>query len=82
MNGNGGIIRTFELFCVFVATAAAAQTPRPTFDVASVRKLDQPAPSNQSRSQGTTFSRTSATVASLVQFAYNIQPFLLIGGPE
>lgn len=74
---------TMLLLCVALpAPPTAAQTGRPTFEVASVKKLDQPPSSIQSRSAGVTFTRTNTTVIGLIQFAYDVQPFEIVGGPD
>lgn len=73
--------RTVILSVLFVATAAA-QTSRTTFEVASIRRLDQRVPSIQSRSAGGVFARTNVTLAALVQFAYDVLDVELVGGPD
>ena len=67
---------------LFAAVPAVAQAPRPTFEVASVKKLEKPAPFAPVRTRGMVYARTNATLASLVQFAYNVQDFELVGGPD
>ena len=74
--------RTAVLACLFVATVAAAQTPREEFEVASVKKLETPAPLAPVRTRGMIYARTNVTLAGLVQFAYNVQDFELVGGPD
>ena len=77
-----------SLVALGMVVTASAQTHRPTFEVASVKK--QPAlipptpPSSASRPPLSTgvFHRVNATVASLVQFGYSVRDFQLIGGPE
>ena len=72
------------VLCVILAASwpSAAQAPRPTFEVASVKKLDKQAPFAPVRTRGLVYARNNVTVAALVQFAYNVQDFELIGGPE
>jgi uncharacterized protein (TIGR03435 family) len=70
-----------------MVVAMSAQTSKPTFAVASVKK--QPAqippsrpPSGTTQSTTAAFRRLNATVVSLVRFAYGIMDFQVIGGPE
>jgi uncharacterized protein (TIGR03435 family) len=65
--------------------ALSAQAPRPSFEVASIKKQDEriiPPGPQTGRSSLVTFYRMNATVASLVQFAYDIRAFQVIGGPD
>ena len=69
--------------CVILAAwPSVAQTPRPAFEVASVKKLDRSASLAPARTRGTVFSMPNATVASLIQFASEVRPFELFGGPD
>src|SRR5687767_7111429 len=72
------------LVSVGLAVALSAQAPGPAFEVASVKKLAERIP--QSPSQASTRSAAlyfaNITVAGLVQYAYNVRDFGLVGGPE
>jgi uncharacterized protein (TIGR03435 family) len=76
--------KTLLLTAVVLASApiVSAQAPRAAFEVASVKKLEKPAPFAAGSSRGTVYARTNVTLASLAQFAYNVQDFELIGGPD
>jgi uncharacterized protein (TIGR03435 family) len=67
-----------------MAVTLSAQTSKPTFEVVSVKKLDQPAPFSPTRMppRSAAFYMSNATVASLIQFAHNVRDFELIGGPD
>src|SRR5687767_8773514 len=57
----------------------------PSFEVASVKRLDQPiplSPPQRTPPRSNSFYRAIATVASLIQFAYNVRDFQLFGGPD
>jgi uncharacterized protein (TIGR03435 family) len=61
---------------------ATAQTPTPTFEVASVKyRGDQPLGIPPTKTSPNEFYRTE-TVAVLVRLAYGLLPLQLIGGPE
>src|SRR5687768_11678847 len=64
----------------------SAQTPRPTFEVASIKKLNQPVTSQgfsfTPPIRGGTVTLQNRTVASLIQFAYSLRDFQVVGGPE
>ena len=65
----------------------SAQTPRPTFEVASVRKHDSTQPLSLPGSfpnvrRGGVFSPTNITVSKLVLFAYDLMEFQMVGGPD
>src|SRR5687768_11915914 len=72
------------LVAVGLAVALSAQAPRPSFEVASVKKLSQRIA--QSPSQASTRSAAlyfaNVTVAGLVQYAYDVRDFALVGGPD
>lgn len=69
-------------------TSAAAQPSKPAFEVASIRKRvdTQPGPSMVVRGapapQSALFTRSGTSVASLVQFAFDLQLYQLAGGPD
>jgi hypothetical protein len=58
----------------------SGQTPASTFEVASVKRLDRPVPPSRpvTPPRGATFYRASTTVASLIQFAYDLGDFELV----
>lgn len=73
-------------FCVVAVGMMAtlsAQTPRATFEVASVKKLAEriQQTSFDTSTQSAALYWANATVASMIQYAYNIRDFELIGGP-
>src|SRR5687768_6575078 len=72
------------LVCVGLAVTLSAQAPRPAFEVVSVKKLAQrvaPSPS-QASTQSAALYFANVTVAGLVQYAYNVRDFALVGGPD
>ena len=77
------VLRSFLVSVVLGATLSA-QAPRPAFEVASVKKRDQPAsiPPTKTPPLSPVFYSPNATVASLILFAYNLRDFELVGGPE
>src|SRR5687768_10679737 len=76
-------MRTILVF-VGLAVTLSAQAPRPAFEVASVKKLAERLPATQTATPGPTaaFYWANVTVASVIQFAYNILDFELVGGPD
>jgi uncharacterized protein (TIGR03435 family) len=76
------------LSAALTGTFGLAQSTTPTFEVASVKlqpaRVEPTGPpvvgaSPQTR---TTFRRSNATLVSLVQFAYELRAFQVIGGPD
>ena len=70
---------------VAVGVGISAQTPRPTFEVASIKKIDKPVtfrgfPTGPIR--GGTVTLMNSTVASLIQFAYGLRDFQVVDGPD
>src|SRR5262245_43658070 len=71
-----------------VAVVLSAQPPRPTFEVASIKKQDAltrnppGTATTRGRSSVVAFYRSNATVASPVQLACDRPGFQVIGGPE
>ncbi len=66
-----------------LAVAASAQSPRPTFEVASIRRHAEFIPPVRMPASTTVFRSPNATVVSLVQWAYDIgAQQQVIGGPE
>ena len=67
---------------VGVMVTLAAQEPRPTFDVASVRKSVQPNPIAPARTSPDTFFRAGEPLTYFIRLAYDVQSFQLVGGPD
>ena len=67
-------------------SALGAQSPRPTFEVASIKKLDQPVTGlvfgNGPPIRGGTLRMTNSTVAALIQYGYGLRDFQVVGGPD
>ena len=70
-----------------VAAGAVVSThaQRPTFDVASIKKIDKPVtfrgfPTGPIR--GGTVTLMNSTVVSLIQFAYGLRDFQVVDGPD
>ena len=84
------VIGTLFAACIIAAhPLAQSQAPKPAFEVASVKKRDSPlmltgpnAFVNPNVLQGGTFRMPSATVSDLIQFAYNVKDYLMVGGPD
>ena len=68
--------------------AQAPSVSRPTFEVASIKPQSEPvsfasmATASPRLRPGGVFTGSHASVASLVLYAYDLQPFQLIGGPD
>lgn len=81
-----------RLFIVPVVVASMqialhAQQARPSFEVASIKKLDTPQSGSFSdlarmRGAGGVFYRTNITLVGLVQFAYELPDYRVVGGPD
>lgn len=72
-----------SVVAVEMALTLSAQPPRSSFDVASVKRTtDRKVFPPQVGLPGGRFHRANATVADLVQYAYNIMSFQVVGGPE
>jgi uncharacterized protein (TIGR03435 family) len=74
--------RVSLLLMVGMAVTLSAQTPRPAFEVASVKKQLDPAPVQPPPEPPTVFYRRNATAAQLIRFAFDLHATQLIGGPE
>ena len=59
-----------------------AQTPNPTFEVASVKKQLDPASVQPPPEQPTVFYRRNATAAQLIRYAFDLHASQLVGGPD
>jgi uncharacterized protein (TIGR03435 family) len=60
-----------------------AQTPKPAFEVASVKyRGDQPLPIPPTKTSANEFYRAGETVAFLIRLAYGLHRTQLIGGPD
>jgi uncharacterized protein (TIGR03435 family) len=64
---------------VLVVATLSAQAPRPAFEVVSIKRG---AGVGQSVRQGSIFRLGAATVLGLIQFAYDLRAFQVIGGPQ
>jgi uncharacterized protein (TIGR03435 family) len=63
--------------------AQAAQPPKPAFEVASIRRSVSGAfPVGPEARRGGSFVATSATLAWLVRFVYELPDYRLVGGPD
>lgn len=63
----------------------SAQAPKPTFDVASVKKIDPSAPFVPTKTyplDSAVYAPPNATVSSLIAFAYNVLENQVVGGPD
>lgn len=74
------------IICLAVAAIGvglSAQTPRPTFDVASIKKIDKPPPPFPPPViRGGTFTLLATNVVSLIQMAYGVRDFQVVDGPD
>jgi uncharacterized protein (TIGR03435 family) len=68
--------------CAVSVVALDGQEPRPTFEVASVRKTVQPNPIAPAATAPDTFYRAGEVLPYFIRLAYNIQSFQLVSGPE
>ena len=78
-------LRPFVIVAGCVVTLAA-QAPKPSFEVVSVKKRTEPLVMRgfvnpNVRDKGV-FTTPSTTVAGLIQFAYNIRDYQMIGAPD
>lgn len=77
-------------FVVFVGmtVALAAQTPKPTFEVVSVRpttgtiRLSEVADAMPRVRPGGVFNPTHTTVEALLMFAHDLREYRIVGGPD
>ena len=68
-----------------IPLSLGAQTSKPKFEVASIKKLDQPVTFRGfpvPAIRGGTVNLQNSTVASLIQFAYGLRDFQVVDGPE
>jgi len=65
-----------------LTVTASAQSPRPTFEVASVRKQESPQFGPPASRPPYVYYRPGDTVEELVRFAYGLQRFQVVGGPQ
>jgi uncharacterized protein (TIGR03435 family) len=76
---------SWPLVIVAVSVLSLAAQPKPTFEVASIkRRVAAPGPPSglATRTGGGVFYRRSETVSRLVQFAYDVTQPQVVGGPE
>ena len=64
-----------------IVVAASAQSARPRFEIASVKKQAGPLPATEPTT-GPRFHLRNWNLARLVQYAYRLHDFELIGGPD
>src|SRR5262245_40350752 len=74
--------RVVSVLVLCGVVALGAQTPKPTFEVASIRKQVQSGPIPPTRTSPDTFYRAAETLAFLVRLAYDVQNFQVVGGPD
>src|SRR5262245_51332674 len=75
--------RSIAVLVVCGVVALGAQTARPTFEVASVKpNLSSSTSSMQDVRPGGLFIATNRSVATLIQFAYQLPGYQIAGGPE
>src|SRR5688572_8102257 len=77
-------IRSF-LIAAGVVVTASAQVARPAFEVASVKRPDPTQPPARPAPQprrSTVFFRPGDTVSELIQRAYDVLAFQVVGGPD
>ena len=65
-----------------VAAALSAQSSRPTFEVTSIKQVAAPPTPGRGGGPAPDAFRRLGPVTGLIQYAYNIRPFQLFGGPE
>jgi uncharacterized protein (TIGR03435 family) len=71
------------LVIAYGAVALAAQTPKPTFEVASVKRNLSASSSSGIRPQAAgVFTATNTTVAAVIRFAYALPAYQIVGGPR
>src|SRR5215469_8301443 len=69
-------------FLIAVVPSAHAQSSRPEFEVASIRPANSGRPGISIETEPGRFKAINATVSFLIQYAYGIKEFQLIGGPS
>lgn len=77
--------RSLAAFMVCCAATAVlvAQTPRPTFEVASIkRNVSGSGGSGQNVRPGGSFSATNYSLLRLMQFAYDVRESQIVAGPD
>ena len=66
-----------------VGAGLSAQSPRPTFEVVSIKKIDKPSPAFRGPAiRGGTLSLPVADVSFLIQMAYGLKDFQVVDGPD
>ena len=66
-----------------VGARLSAQSPRPTFEVVSIKKIDKPSPAFRGPAiRGGTLSLPVTDVSFLIQMAYGLKDFQVVGGPD
>src|SRR5262245_26656771 len=76
--------RVVAVLALCGVVALDAQTARPKFEVASVKKHVGPGPASLRPDDAVSpvFTRINASVPVLIRFAFNLQSYQLVGGPE
>ena len=71
------------IFMLALLVVVQTAEQRPQFEVASVKpNVSGPGPVQIHTGAGSRFTATNVTLQSLVQFAYRVQAFQVIGGPD
>jgi hypothetical protein len=70
--------RTFLLFCLL----SAGPLPAQSFEVASVKSSPQDSRTETRRWPGWRFTASGVTLRALIQRAYEVQDFQIVGGPK
>ena len=74
---------TFGVFLISaIGIGQAGQSARPAFDVASVKENRSGAEQGFLLPQGSQLNAQNYRLRQLIQFAYRVQPFELVGGPD
>jgi uncharacterized protein (TIGR03435 family) len=71
-----------SLVVLGMVVTVTAQTPRPSFEAASVKKQPAFIPPTRTPPSPVVYYYPNATVERLVLFGYNVRDFQVIGGPE
>jgi uncharacterized protein (TIGR03435 family) len=72
--------------CIVLSVQASGQSASPRFEVASVKRAQNPDPSSGTGIArplpGGRFTANDAFLKTLVQFAYNVRRYQILGGPD
>lgn len=76
-------VKAVSIAVMLLSTILTAQEAKPTFEVASVKKLAEPYQGFPQRiAERGSFSIPATPVAYLIQFAYDVRGDLIVGGPD